>query len=105
MGVAATVAAAGATSQANATALTAYFNTVTTSTAVTADGVKLPAAAAGMRVRVKNRTANTVSIFPASGDVICNEAAACAAADAAILLVTVTSVDCYADDATTWECK
>ena len=53
--------------QTNATALTSRFNRITTS-ATTGDSVRLPAAKAGASVFVFNKGANSVDVFPASGD-------------------------------------
>lgn len=55
--------------QASATALTSEYNNVTT--VVTAgDSVKLPAAAAGKKVTVKNSGATSLAVFPADADSI-----------------------------------
>lgn len=69
--------------QGSATALTAQINRVTT-VATAADSVKLPAAKAGMQITVVNAAAaNSMNIFPATGDSInalaANTAIACAA--------------------------
>lgn len=56
--------------QASATALTAMQNRVTT-VATAADSVKLPASAAGMQIVVVNAAAaNSMNVFPATGDAI-----------------------------------
>lgn len=55
--------------QGSATQLAGGFNEVTT-VAVAADSVKLPAAAAGSFVVVKNDGANAMDVFPATGDTI-----------------------------------
>ena len=56
--------------QADAVALTASFNRVTT-VATAADSVKLPAAIAGARTAVFNKAAaNSLNVFPSSGDKI-----------------------------------
>lgn len=56
--------------QTNAIALTASYNRVTT-VAAAADSVKLPAAVAGSRVVVFNKAAaNSLNVFPATGDKI-----------------------------------
>jgi hypothetical protein len=68
------VAAAGA-DQATATALTKYFNKVTSSTAGTADGVKLPAALTDKVIVVFNGSANPVNVYPATGEIIDDNAA------------------------------
>ena len=61
----AAVAAAGST-QATATALTKDLNNVTSSTAVSAIGVILPTAIAGMEITILNNSANTINIYPAT---------------------------------------
>lgn len=55
--------------QADATALTATYNRVTT-VATAADSVKLPSAVAGSRVVVFNKAASSLNVFPSSGDAI-----------------------------------
>lgn len=56
--------------QANGTALTAYINRVTT-VATAADSVKLPAGTAGGDVIVINAAAaNSMNVFPATGEYI-----------------------------------
>lgn len=56
--------------QANAVQLSATFNRVTT-VATAADSVKLPQAIAGSRVTVFNKAAaNSLNIFPSTGDKI-----------------------------------
>lgn len=61
--------------QVGATALTAQFNRVDTSTAVAAgtnlgDGVALPAAAAGLEVTVWNNTVNSIKVYGAGSDTV-----------------------------------
>lgn len=65
--VAATVSAAG-TDQASATAITTDF--VVTTTVASGTGVVLPAAALGRQIVVTNKGANTLLIYPATGDSI-----------------------------------
>jgi hypothetical protein len=60
------IAAAGST-QAAATALTKTVNIVSTSTAVSAIGVRLMTAAAGLVIYVVNASANAITIYPATG--------------------------------------
>lgn len=56
--------------QGSATPLTAMFNRVTT-VATAADSVVLPASVAGMCITVTNAAAaNSMNVFPASGDAI-----------------------------------
>ncbi len=55
--------------QTNATALPAAVNRVTT-VATSADSVMLPTAKAGLQIFVKNTSANSLNVFPASGDAI-----------------------------------
>lgn len=61
-----TITAFSTGGQASATALTSEFNNVTT-TGAAGDSVKLPAAAAGKKVTVKNSGANSLAVFPATG--------------------------------------
>ncbi|MGI9137161.1 MAG: hypothetical protein ACR2JS_08935 [Candidatus Nanopelagicales bacterium] len=53
--------------QDDAVLLTATYNRVST-VATAADSVKLPAAVAGSRVVVFNKGANSVTVFPSTGD-------------------------------------
>jgi len=55
--------------QASATALTAEFNNVTTC-ATAGDSVKLPAAATGKAITIKNSGAASLAVFPATDDSI-----------------------------------
>ncbi len=63
-GVSSAVSAAG-TTQTDATALVRPINNVTTVAANS--GVRLPAATPGMRVMVRNGTATTLRVYPATG--------------------------------------
>jgi|TARA_R110000744_G_scaffold135750_3_gene245252 hypothetical protein len=63
----ATVSAAG-TDQAAATGLTSTYNIVTTATAN--QGVKLPDTAAGLEITILNDSANTIKIYPTTGESI-----------------------------------
>lgn len=63
------VSAAG-TTQGTATALTRTVNFVTSVTASSAEGVSLPAAAAGLNVTVINTTSTNLNVYPASGDAV-----------------------------------
>lgn len=83
--------------QASATQLTKDVNRVTVC-ASNNDSVKLPAATAGRRIFVKNASANTLAIFPASGEVI-----NALAADAAYSLATVKGVLFVCAVAGTWD--
>jgi len=55
--------------QASGTALTAYINRVST-VATAGDSVKLPVATAGGDVIAINATANSMNVFPATGEYI-----------------------------------
>jgi hypothetical protein len=55
--------------QANAVALTATYNRVTT-VGTAADSVRLPVATAGSRVVVFNKGANSLNVFPATGGIV-----------------------------------
>lgn len=65
----ASVVAAG-TVQGTATGLASQINVVTSATAGTSDGVRLPSAAAGMQIIVINNTGVTVKVYPASSGTI-----------------------------------
>ncbi len=78
-------------------ALTKDQNVVTVC-ANTNDTVTLPSAVAGMCVYIKNKGAQTLQIFPASGDAI-----NAGAANAAITLAAGVSVTLRTVDVTTWE--
>lgn len=64
-----TITAYASGGQANATALTGRYNNVTTC-ATDGDSVKLPAAAQGGQVTVKNSGATSLAVFPAASDSI-----------------------------------
>lgn len=66
--ISAALAAAGST-QGTATALTSSINQITTSTAATADGVKLPDIGAHKQsfCIVRNESANSIDVFPFLG--------------------------------------
>ena len=83
--------------QASATALTEEVNNVTTC-ATAGDSVKLPAAAAGAHVYVKNSGATALDIFPASSDSI-----DALAVNLAIRIQPGSSMHFYAKDAIVWE--
>lgn len=86
------VAAAG-TDQAGATALTKEVSRVNSGTG----GVRLPAAAQGLRATVLNERGGTLDVFPASGDAI-NDLAT----NAAQLLLDNAHVTYFAVNATNW---
>lgn len=83
--------------QASAVALTTEFNNVTT-VAASADSVKLPSAAAGVRVIVKNNGANPLAVFPATGDTI-----DAGSANASVTLLVGEQRIFSAIDSTDWE--
>jgi predicted RecA/RadA family phage recombinase len=90
----ATVAATGST-QTDAAQLGEGFTLVTAADAT--KGVKLPAAAAGKRIEIKNGAAAILKIYPATGDAI-----NALSANAAFSIAASTSVVLVAYDATTW---
>ena len=90
----ATVSAAG-TNQGTATAITA--DNVVITTAASGTGVVLPTAAAGRRIRIDNKGANAVSIYPASGATI-----DALAANAAISLPVDGVMEFSASSSTQW---
>jgi hypothetical protein len=63
------VSGAGST-QGAATALTASYNIVTTATAGSAEGVKLPDTATGLETFILNDTAVSIKIYPSTGESI-----------------------------------
>ena len=95
--ISAAVSAAG-TTQGTATGLVSNINNVTVVTAAAA-GVRLPTAVAGMRILVRNSdSADTLSIYPATGGTINALAANAAftlAAGATIELVATTTTQWY----------
>lgn len=84
--------------QANAVLLTATYNRVST-VAAAADSVKLPAAIAGSRVVVFNKAAaNSLNIFPSTGDNI-----NALAANAAYALAVTKGVEFICTVTGTWD--
>jgi len=78
-------------------ALTAQINEVST-VANANDTVTMPAAAAGLCIKIINNGANTLQIFPASGDQFSGSAV-----DAAITLASGSNTERCAYNATVWE--
>jgi hypothetical protein len=78
-------------------ALTAQVNEVATC-ANANDVVTMPAAVAGLRITIINNGAQTLQIFPASGDAFSGSAG-----DASTTLATATNKSWIAFNATTWE--
>jgi sugar lactone lactonase YvrE len=94
--ISAAVSAAG-TDQAGATGLVSNINNVTVVTAAAA-GVRLPTAVAGMRILVRNSdSADTLSIYPATGGTI-----NALAANAAFTLAAGSTIELMATTATQW---
>lgn len=83
--------------QAGATALTNRINEVAT-VASTNDAVVLPAAVGGRSVIVINNGANTLQVFPASGDAING-----GAVDASTTIASGNNINFVAYNNTTWE--
>ena len=69
MSTSAAVAGAG-NSQGTATALTKTYNVVTSATAGSAEGVKLPDTSTGLEAFILNDTSATIKIYPHSGESI-----------------------------------
>ena len=92
--VAGTVSAAG-TDQGTATALTKTINMITTATAN--QGVKLPAAAAGLTIKIINTTAVTVVVYPTISDVIDG-----GTVNVGVNLAPYSSVELVAQDTQDW---
>jgi hypothetical protein len=91
------ITANAAADQASATALTEEFNNVTTVGAA-GRSVKLPTAVAGLSVTVKNSGANSLAVFPFSGDSI-----NALAADLSVNIPVSGMVTFKAISATVWE--
>jgi hypothetical protein len=83
--------------QASATPLPAALNRVTT-VATAGDSVMLPVAKAGLKVVVKNTSANSLNVFPAVGDAI-----NALSANAAYAIATVKSAEFYCMVDGTWD--
>lgn len=92
-----TITAFATGGQASATALTGEFNNVTTC-ATASDSVKLPAAALGKKITVKNSGATALAVFPASGDAI-----NAMAVNLSVDLAVGGQMTFHAIDGTTWE--
>jgi hypothetical protein len=87
--------------QANATAITKEFNTI--STVNTGEGVVLPTAVAGMAIILTNTSANAVLVYPAAGAVIntlATNAALSQGAGATLQYVAMSSTQWYTVGAT-----
>jgi hypothetical protein len=54
---------------------------------------------------IKNKGANTLALFPASGGTICVSGSACAAANAAVTIATNVQLDCWKETSLIWNCK
>jgi hypothetical protein len=94
--ISAAVSAAG-TTQAGATGLVSNINNVTVVTAAAA-GVRLPTAVAGMRILIRNSdSADTLSIYPATGGTI-----NALAANAAFTLAAGSTIELMATTTTQW---
>jgi hypothetical protein len=94
--ISAAVSATG-TTQAGATGLVSNINNVTVVTAAAA-GVRLPTAVAGMRILIRNSdSADTLSIYPATGGTI-----NALAANAAFTLAAGSTIELMATTATQW---
>jgi hypothetical protein len=94
--ISAAVAAAGA-NQANATALVSNINNVTV-VATNADGVRLPTAIAGIRILIRNSdAADTLKIYPATGDQI-----DALGTNASYSLAAGSTIELFASTTTQW---
>lgn len=79
-----------------------------TTVASAGDSVKLPASfIAGGLCHGKNLGANSMNLFPNSGDQLCFSGSACAAADAAVAIGTNVEFTCQARaaNAAQWDCR
>ncbi len=95
LGVTAAVSSAGS-DQSGATALTETFNNITT-VGGSAQGVKLPTAAAGLTVIVANTTTTNCNLYPNTSDTIEG-----GSANAAVTLPAKTTFTLTCKDATDW---
>jgi hypothetical protein len=77
--------------------LTSDFNVITTA-AANPSGVTLPTPTVGRVIQIKNRGANSVNVYPASGHTI-----NALAANAAIALPATSQLDFFAKTTTGWE--
>ena len=92
-----TLAAAGNNSQANAAQIVVPMTRVTGVSAGVTDGVKLPAAVAGMVVEGYNSTGTAMKLWPASGDSLNGNAA-----NASLTVAAKQAFRAVAYDATDW---
>lgn len=92
--VTASITAAGVSSLDNATALTTEINQV--STVATDTGVRLPTAVAGQKCSIQNDGANTLKIWPTSGDDLG------AGVNTNTTLAAGASVEFHSYDSTNW---
>ena len=83
--------------QGTAASLPSDINIVTVAASGSATGVILPTAVAGMRVIVRNATATSIQVYPATGAAIDN-----ASTNASIGISTLKSVEFIATSSTTW---
>lgn len=102
--VASSIAAAG-TTQGTGSVLASQLNVVSSCTPASAEAVVLRTAVVGVQQSVKNTTASTVKLFPASGAQICRSGYACAAANASVDVLTLVQIDCVAESTTVWHCR
>lgn len=93
--------------QASATAICTNAGNFIISTVASAnDSVKFPATpVVGQECAVKNKGANTLALFPNTGDVICVAGSACGAANASTTIAANGELYCYAESTSTWNCK
>jgi hypothetical protein len=93
--------------QTNATAICTAGGLTTVNTVASAnDSIKLPATPViGQVCIIKNKGANTLALFPGSGDVLCVSGSACGAADASTTIATNVQIECTAETTGIWNCK
>jgi hypothetical protein len=96
LSAASAITASATSDQAGATQLAAGINVVST-VGTAGDSVKLPAAVAGTLVLVKNTSANSMDVFPATGDAI-----NALSANAAYAVATVKAALFFCAAAGTW---
>lgn len=91
------ISAAGST-QGTATGLTTDVNVVSSSTAGTQFGVRLPAATTGMTITVINTSANSIAVYPATGgtiDALASNAAFTLGSGARLQFIATSSTQWY----------
>lgn len=86
--------------------------TVVTTVASAGDSVKFPAAGTaatspprGKICRIKNKGANAMDLFPASGGTLCVHPNACLSADTATSVAVDDEIECWHQGSDVWNCR